>query len=147
MGQRLQTGGVQASLGKEMGLLGPIRCPRHLKPAANIRNWGNGTYQSKWNFSCKLPEPAVPAGQAAWRFPVFRHCPHHSLLPLPGPWTNPSFRSALLHFCSGLVSTALKKPKPFAREPAVPASTSSSTVLRPTSRLIFGRETGLQIQE
>lgn len=58
--------------------------------------------------------------------------------------TNPSFRSALLHFCSGLVSTALKKLKPFAREPAVPAS--SSTVVRPTSPLIFGRETGLQIQ-
>lgn len=30
------------------------------------------------------------------------------------PCTNPSFRSALLHFCSGLVSTAPKKPKPFA---------------------------------
>lgn len=35
LGQRLQTGGLQALLGKKMGLLSPIQCLRHLELVAN----------------------------------------------------------------------------------------------------------------
>lgn len=35
LGQRLQTGGLQALLGKKMGLLSPILCLRHLELVAN----------------------------------------------------------------------------------------------------------------